>query len=402
MDAVQPSWSPDGQRLVFWSVEGGRRVLRTIAASGGESAQVFDAPSPKVFWNPVWSSDGRWLYYVSNETGAMTLARVRVDSTGRAIEAPQSIVAPAGWVGQIALSRDGRRLAYQSVNARFELSRAALDPDRGVLSESTTILAGALGAMTPSVSPDGRTIAFANLGSASQEDIFTIDREGRNLRQITNDEALDRGPGWSPDGRRILFYSNRGGRGFYEIWSVNPDGSDPRLAASSPDRDDWMFPRVASTGQLSVIGMTSPSALLTFTSPSASFDRALPPIGNDEAFWPIAWSPDGSALAGFVQSGAAGGLVPDLVIYRPALDKDKYDRLPGAGMVVGWLPGGRRLVVLRPTPQILDLQTRSSTPIGTVVPVGGSFGAGLSGDGRTMYYATVTADSDIWLVTLQK
>jgi Tol biopolymer transport system component len=337
---------------------------------------------------------------VSNETGAMTLARVRVDATGHATEPAQSIVAPAGWIGQIALSGDGRRVAYQAVSARNALSRAALDPDRGVLGESTTILAGALSALSPSVSPDGRTIAFGNVGSASQEDIYTIDREGRNLRQITNDEALDRGPSWSPDGRRILFYSNRGGRGVYEIWSVNPDGSDPRLAASSPDRDDWLFPRVASTGQLSVIGMTSPSALLTFASPSASFGRALPPIGSGESFWPTVWSPDGSALAGLVQSGAAGGFVPDVIVYRPALDT--YQRLPGAGMVVGWLPDGRRLLVVRPSPEILDLETRSRTPIGSMVPVGASFGAGLSPDGRTLYYSTVTADSDIWLMTLQK
>src|SRR4029077_15769292 len=56
-----------------------------------------------------------------------------------------------------------------------------------------------------------------------QEDIFIGRIDGTEVRQLTDDAYMDRGPRWSPDGKRIVFYSNRSGK--YEIWTVRPDGS---------------------------------------------------------------------------------------------------------------------------------------------------------------------------------
>jgi TolB protein len=61
-DAVQPNWSPNGHRVAYWGVhKGGQRDIWTVSASGGEPVAVTD--DREVDWNPVWSRDGKHLYF---------------------------------------------------------------------------------------------------------------------------------------------------------------------------------------------------------------------------------------------------------------------------------------------------------------------------------------------------
>ncbi len=68
-DAVQPAWSPSGQRIAFWQTVDGQRDLASIPAAGGPRVQVTaDAAAD---WAPVWSPDGRYLYFASDRGGSM-------------------------------------------------------------------------------------------------------------------------------------------------------------------------------------------------------------------------------------------------------------------------------------------------------------------------------------------
>ncbi len=78
----------------------------------------------------------------------------------------------------------------------------------------------------PAYSPDGRYLIFSS-NRTGNLDLWRLDRASGELRQLTDDPAQDWDPGFTPDGSRILFSSGRGGTGL-EIWSVAPDGSDPR------------------------------------------------------------------------------------------------------------------------------------------------------------------------------
>jgi Tol biopolymer transport system component len=305
-------------------------------------------------------------------------------------------VAPAGWIGKLALSHDGQRLVYQAVATRQTLWRAAFDPVRGVAADQTAILAGALAVVSPTVSPDGSTIAFCNTGTPGHEDIFTIDRDGRHLRQLTDDAARDRGPAWSPDGSRIVFYTNRGGR--YEVGAINPDGSDLRIVASATDGDDWMLPRFSGGGQMSIVGLKAP-VLLDATAWPPKFVSVLPPIDDtQQRFWPLAWSPDHATVAGLAQSGT-GGIQPDVILFRPATRQ--YQRLKGGGTVVGWLPDGKRLLVSADRFYVLDVESQQRLLAAPwPAPPGTAFAAALAPDGRTLYYAATTTDADIWLMNL--
>jgi Tol biopolymer transport system component len=94
----------------------------------------------------------------------------------------------------------------------------------------------------PEWSPDGRTIAFINDDGHGNYNIFTIDAECQEdklekctPRQLTDSEGSNVSPGWSPDGSRIAFSSNRNGE--WAVYTMNSDGADVRQLTSNPEGD---------------------------------------------------------------------------------------------------------------------------------------------------------------------
>lgn len=83
-----------------------------------------------------------------------------------------------------------------------------------------------IGFIQPIVSPDGRRIAFASLSKVGEEeqnfDIFIINTDGTDKRQITHHPGNDYCPKWSNDGNSIYFVSQRGNReGKFCIWKMS-------------------------------------------------------------------------------------------------------------------------------------------------------------------------------------
>src|SRR5262249_11087097 len=259
---------------------------------------------------------------------------------------------PASWVGQIARSADGRRIIFQAAAERQSLSRASFDPDRG-LGDPIAIRSGALGVSDIAISPDDKTIVFSSKGGPGSEDIYTIDTDGGHLRQVTSDEYEDRGPSFSEDGKRILFYSNR--RSGYGVWSINPDGSGlVELAGGSTDSDsDWFYPRPAPHHQMMVYGRQG----LTF------FDSSIPakllgrPTAAVPGVFPGAWSPDGTKLASSrLDDFSQTSPTRELVIYYPGTGT--LDRFPHTGVPIDWVADGRRLLIHTDQLEIFDPLTR--------------------------------------------
>lgn len=89
----------------------------------------------------------------------------------------------------------------------------------------------------PIWSPDGTRIAFDRSPSKGVNDLWVMDPDGSNEKNLTNGTgsttvALD----WSPDGSRILFASDRGGN--LDLWIIRPDGSDP-MQLTDTTESEW-------------------------------------------------------------------------------------------------------------------------------------------------------------------
>lgn len=209
-DAVQPSWAPNGGRIAYWGLRpgGGQRDIWTISSQGGDPVAVTDDLA--LDWNPSWSPDSKYLYFTSDRGGSMNFWRVALDEkTSNTIDKPEPVTTPSGYSEHISFSQDGAAMAYVQKAETQNLFRARFDPVKGnATSPPETVTHGSDEYITdPDLSPDGRWLAYSSQGSR-QEDIFIIDSDASNQRQLTNDRFNDRSPRWSPDGSRIAFYSD--------------------------------------------------------------------------------------------------------------------------------------------------------------------------------------------------
>ncbi len=218
-DAVQPNWSPHSDRIAFWSDLNGRREIRTISRTGGNpTTAVADAG---ISWNPVWSSDGRFLYYLSNKAGSMNVWRVSIDERSGAVRRPpEPVTTPAIDAAHLSLARSANRGMYVQRFSAANVHRIRFD-GKSTLGAPIQVTRGTKMLLVSDVSANGEWIAFVTSGV--QEDIYVIRSDGTGLKQLTNDLHKDRRPRWGPDGKRLIFDSNRTGR--FELWQINSDGS---------------------------------------------------------------------------------------------------------------------------------------------------------------------------------
>lgn len=87
----------------------------------------------------------------------------------------------------------------------------------------------------PSISPDGKTVAFSYKG-----DIYLVYSEGGEARQLTSNPAYDYSPVWSPDGKTLAFASDRYGN--FDIFTVSAEGGVPsRVTTHSAKETPWTF-----------------------------------------------------------------------------------------------------------------------------------------------------------------
>jgi eukaryotic-like serine/threonine-protein kinase len=403
-DGVQPSWSPQGLRIAYWGLAqpGSRRVIWTVSVKDADAVEGVDGGPPVMVvddafynWSPVWSPDGRFLYFASNRGGSMNLWRVAIDErSGRVSGTPQPITTSSEWSALPSFSRDGHRLIYATDSSRSFVELVPFNPETAQV-DGSPVLAyqGARAILSCDVSPNGAWLAL--WGSSPTEDLFLVRPDGGDLRHLTDDLARDRTPYWSPDGRRILFASNRSGK--YEAWTIRPDGSGLTQITNLPDQP-VLYPFWAPDGKrIGFKYVSHGTAILDLLRPGSP-PRVLPPAEDGRIFDGSAWSKDGAFLAG-AMSEQPGGESSGVVLW--SLSDNAYRRLSRTGHDGRFLHHGRRLLFNEAgTIRLADVASGEVRTVLSPPPYTLFTWIGVGPGDRNLCTVRVTDEGDIWSLSL--
>jgi Tol biopolymer transport system component len=276
-DAVYADWSSDGRSIVFLrdyddSTRGAGEMVAAELDGGRERLLYRDAA--KRMNDPRWSPDGKRIAVVLNsfqsgttdllgllDVGQGRLEEQRLDPLGRsgmkirglAWISPRRLallvldkgeqqspsgrialldldtrelssllpVANVGWGLDVA----GKGSLIVGVGSSDQNLQEARRSAAGRWSEPRIETEGPFRDRQPVYSPDGRWLLFTSNRSGNL-DVWRRDRAGGATQRLTDHGAEDWDPALSPDGGKLLFSSNRSGR--YQIWIAEADGSAPR------------------------------------------------------------------------------------------------------------------------------------------------------------------------------
>ena len=114
------------------------------------------------------------------------------------------------YIGDLALSPDGQTIVFwASDNANASGGALSTLPVIGTGDPKRLTDADDGPDSQPAWSPDGSEIAFSRRVSQSNNDIFVMNVNGSDVREVTDSKAFDTRPCWSPDGKTLLISSNR-------------------------------------------------------------------------------------------------------------------------------------------------------------------------------------------------
>ena len=224
---LEPRWSPDGKRVAV--ALGERQVGLTDgiglldAASGAFDelpVELAGQPGGKVR-GLRWISPHRLAILVLDNGETVTNAgRVALLDVERRQLTSLLPLANVGWGIGVA----GPESLIVGVGSTDQNLHEVKRDAQGRWSEPAPVTEGPFRDRQPVYSPDGRWILFTSNRSGNL-DVWRRDRTTGEIRRLTDHEAEDWDPALSPDGRQLLFSSNRSGR--YQIWIAESDGSSP-------------------------------------------------------------------------------------------------------------------------------------------------------------------------------
>src|SRR5262245_57761173 len=225
-DYLRVAWRPDGKHLSLWGwqqqhkwsfwtvpLDGGLPVKSEIDSKVNEQIRE----TAVTLSNFVWSPSGKTLYFEGISQTVKNLWKVEVEPQSLLLIAgPERLTTGAGPDRDIAISPDGRKLAFTTRVEQTRLWSLPFDASAGrIKGEGRPITAAGVRAIYPNLSPDGQRLAFVTRRAGKWELWEKSLKDGQETL-LAADESERTEMHWSPDGSRMVYH---------RIRPVNPEGS---------------------------------------------------------------------------------------------------------------------------------------------------------------------------------
>ena len=222
-------WSPDGSELLYTSRRTGTGDIWVLPVDGGKPRQLTrDVRDDN---SPVWSADGKWVAFISTR-GQQTDVWVVPAAGGTELRVTDDVAGEDGlqWVG------NSHRLAFHTGATASGLWALTVADGKERRITPDSIRVGGF-----DVSPDGTEVVYQVLRGGGVSELVVVPLAGGTPRTLVTGSAENSDPDWSPDGKSLLFTSNRSGN--QDIWVVSSSGGEPRQLTNWPTNErngEWM------------------------------------------------------------------------------------------------------------------------------------------------------------------
>ncbi len=446
-DANSPTWRPDGKGILYITGPENRRVILEVSPGGGAPRAIlgsdassfeivriacspdgrwvsFETQLEGIFLMPAsggrpralltgfshgWDGTSRRLYYVAlDPQGGSRVQFVEIDPDRGVVRGiPRTITLMTASLWDLAVSRDGLQVAVAEEAGSRNLTRLPLAPGGGAATGPEEALStGRVTDAYPSVSPDGRRVAYVS-DVLGHPEVWILDLEsGRRERlQLPGEDLAQIGPVWMPEGRRLLLSrllpadaGNAGNVGANWIVSVDGSGSEEILSrvtregfnttlSPSPDGKKILYPRlVQGVQQVFLFELSSRQSVPLTDSPGSKFDNVWSPDGR----WIASTALQDSVIQLF-RMPASGGTMQQLTTGYERMRHPFYS------------PDGR-WIYIQPSHRNIYRVPAEGGPLEQVTrfPEAGLFveEPTISPDGRYLYYCRGNGGSSLWLLKL--
>ena len=221
-----PALSPDGSAVAFvWEQEPDQPAqVWLIRSTETTPRRVSRTPNRHI--SPAWSPDGQALAFLRlTDTGG----EVVITSLSGGVERSLGGGLPTRFGlahRHLDWSPDGQRLAVDDSPSPGEpLGIFLVLLATGERQRLTRVEPPYIGDVDPRFSPDGRRLAFIRVFHRARQELFVVSANGGPARQLTFDGRQISGHDWTPDGKWLVFGSDRDGS--FKLWRLRPDSPRP-------------------------------------------------------------------------------------------------------------------------------------------------------------------------------
>jgi serine/threonine protein kinase len=326
-----PSFMPDGERFLFYSMDsGGAGNIKVGSLESPKSTLLLKAERSAVYAEPG---------YIVYGNGDRILAR-RFDPKSLEIKGEPERLPDAAP----AVVNSGDRVASVSENGVMVIAAA---PDtnmrlawldrQGQTVGTIPLPAGSFA--NPQISPDSSHVALEMSTGDSVCDLWVVDLARGAPTRLTFGPALNRRPTWSPDGKQVVFQSNRKGPFDLYVRQLSGAGGDAVLWAAPMNwKEPYSWSPDGSTVAFAGLGPESGfDILLASTAKPTKVTTFLQTPATEG--WPVI-SPDGRWLA--YTSNESGRF--EIYVQSFPTPGTKYQVTTSGGNKVSWTQGGRELI----------------------------------------------------------
>jgi Tol biopolymer transport system component/tRNA A-37 threonylcarbamoyl transferase component Bud32 len=404
----EPAWSPDGSCIACTGfLAEGVATSQIWSSLPGKSDPIPVTEGKYLDHNPVWSSDGQQLFFISDRGGSFDVWWLPVNERGEPAGDAQSLTAGAG-VGAIALSRNGTHMAFSKVIDRSNIWSIPIIPDRPVkLVEAMEHTSENNYIESVVISPDGDWIAF-DCNRRGNMDIWIMHKNGGEVRTLTTNPAHDWCPYWSPDGKTIVFHSMRSGN--RDLYMIPVGGGAITQLTSHPAED--LLPIWSPDGKkIAFLSNRAGNMDAWLMNSSGGEFRQL--TFNETQDLAVAWAPDSKQIVFCTNRTGYYELfmIPETLFDVPNENRQLTQLTHGKWTIINavyWTPDGQTIYsygVGGPGERGANLWAVSVVD-GSARPLIDFHGSSkepshsLSSDGKRIYFPLWERIGDLWLADL--